>query len=182
MPKNIINMEQVLLVQENAHVCWRKAAFLAKVHVKNYTPTTLAMVLKEFGSMDVAVAVTVVATLGDSVGGNIDDVEEMCRIISSSKMPAVPVHVDAASGGFIVPFTKPDLSWDFRQNQVAGINVCSHKFGACPPSLGWLMVRKRFCFDSFISNKLHWKCDYAFRILGPCYPYSHRVSSLIDGV
>ena len=27
---------------------------------------------------------------------------------------SVPVHVDAASGGFIAPFLQPDLVWDFR--------------------------------------------------------------------
>jgi hypothetical protein len=26
----------------------------------------------------------------------------------------VGIHVDAASGGFVAPFIKPDLIWDFR--------------------------------------------------------------------
>lgn len=30
----------------------------------------------------------------------------------------VGIHVDAASGGFIAPFTSPDLKWDFRLKNV----------------------------------------------------------------
>ena len=26
----------------------------------------------------------------------------------------IPIHVDAASGGFIAPFIEPELEWDFR--------------------------------------------------------------------
>ena len=30
----------------------------------------------------------------------------------------IPVHVDAASGGFVAPFIDPDLEWDFRLPRV----------------------------------------------------------------
>jgi glutamate decarboxylase len=39
----------------------------------------------------------------------------------------VPIHVDAASGGFIAPFLYPDLVWDFRLPNVKSINVSGHK-------------------------------------------------------
>lgn len=41
----------------------------------------------------------------------------------------VPIHVDAASGGFIAPFLYPDLVWDFRLELVRSINVSGHKYG-----------------------------------------------------
>jgi hypothetical protein len=31
----------------------------------------------------------------------------------------VGIHVDAASGGFIAPFTRPDLKWDFQLKNVS---------------------------------------------------------------
>lgn len=45
----------------------------------------------------------------------------------------VPIHVDAASGGFIAPFLYPDLQWDFRLKNVKSINVSGHKWvwGSC---------------------------------------------------
>jgi glutamate decarboxylase len=44
----------------------------------------------------------------------------------------VHIHVDAASGGFVAPFTNPDLLWDFRVPLVCSINASGHKYGcAC---------------------------------------------------
>jgi glutamate decarboxylase len=41
----------------------------------------------------------------------------------------VYIHVDAASGGFVVPFINPNLVWDFRVPRVCSINVSGHKYG-----------------------------------------------------
>jgi glutamate decarboxylase len=39
----------------------------------------------------------------------------------------VPILVDAAIGGFVVPFLEPDLEWDFRLKNVHSIAVSGHK-------------------------------------------------------
>ena len=44
----------------------------------------------------------------------------------------IPIHVDAASGGFIAPFLQPDLEWDFRVPRVKSINASGHKYGLAP--------------------------------------------------
>ena len=41
----------------------------------------------------------------------------------------MPVHVDAASGGFIAQFIDPDLAWDLRLPRVASINASGRKYG-----------------------------------------------------
>ena len=48
----------------------------------------------------------------------------------------MPIHVDAASGGFVAPFLHPDLEWDFRLPQVKSINVSGHKYGLTYPGVG----------------------------------------------
>lgn len=53
----------------------------------------------------------------------------------------VHMHVDAASGGFIAPFTEPDLLWDFRIPRVKSINTSGHKFGLAPLGVGWIIWR-----------------------------------------
>jgi glutamate decarboxylase len=53
----------------------------------------------------------------------------------------VPLHIDAASGGFVFPFTDPDFAWDFRLDSVKSINVSGHKFGLVYPGVGWLVFR-----------------------------------------
>ncbi|MFI7531933.1 glutamate decarboxylase [Streptosporangium sp. NPDC049376] len=53
----------------------------------------------------------------------------------------VPIHVDAASGGFVAPFVQPDLPWDFRLERVASINASGHKYGLAPLGVGWIVWR-----------------------------------------
>lgn len=59
----------------------------------------------------------------------------------------VPIHVDAASGGFLAPFVDPDLEWDFRLPRVKSINSSGHKFGLAPLGVGWVLWRDREDLD-----------------------------------
>jgi glutamate decarboxylase len=53
----------------------------------------------------------------------------------------IPIHVDAASGGFLAPFCDPGLTWDFRLPRVKSINTSGHKFGLAPLGVGWIVWR-----------------------------------------
>ena len=53
----------------------------------------------------------------------------------------IPIHVDGASGGFLAPFTVPELVWDFRLPRVKSINTSGHKFGLAPLGVGWIVWR-----------------------------------------
>lgn len=53
----------------------------------------------------------------------------------------IPLHVDAASGGFVAPFLHPELEWDFRVPRVASINASGHKYGLAPLGVGWVVWR-----------------------------------------
>jgi len=53
----------------------------------------------------------------------------------------IPIHVDAASGGFIAPFIHPSVIWDFRVPRVRSINASGHKFGLAPLGCGWIVWR-----------------------------------------
>ncbi len=54
----------------------------------------------------------------------------------------IPIHVDAASGGFVAPFIHPALAWDFRIPRVKSINASGHKFGLAPLGCGWAIWRE----------------------------------------
>jgi glutamate decarboxylase len=88
----------------------------------------------------------VAAVLGTTFTGQADDVpginELLARIEEESGLH-VPLHVDAASGGFVWPFLYPDSEWDFRLSHVHSINVSGHKFGLVYPGIGWLIFRER---------------------------------------
>lgn len=53
----------------------------------------------------------------------------------------IPIHVDAASGGFVAPFLQPELLWDFRVQRVSSINASGHKYGMAPLGVGWIIWR-----------------------------------------
>lgn len=53
----------------------------------------------------------------------------------------IPIHVDAASGGFIAPFAYPHLKWSFDVKRVVSINTSGHKFGLVYAGLGWILWR-----------------------------------------
>ncbi|PRC53685.1 glutamate decarboxylase, partial [Mycobacterium sp. ITM-2017-0098] len=67
----------------------------------------------------------VVAILGTTFTGELEPVGEICAALdelAADGKPDVPVHVDAASGGFVVPFLHPLVVWDFRLPRVVSIN------------------------------------------------------------
>ena len=69
----------------------------------------------------------------------------------------IPIHVDAATGGFILPFLNPDTKWDFRLKWVLSISTSGHKFGLVYPGLGWVVWKdKKYLPDamSFSVNYL----------------------------
>lgn len=55
----------------------------------------------------------------------------------------IPIHVDAASGGFIAPFLYPEIEWDFRLPLVKSINVSGHKYGLVYAGIGWVVWRNK---------------------------------------
>lgn len=85
----------------------------------------------------------VVAVVGTTYTGDCDDVAGIDSMLAElrGKGLDVPMHVDAASGGFVFPFSDPDFAWDFRLDSVKSINVSGHKFGLVYPGVGWLIFR-----------------------------------------
>jgi glutamate decarboxylase len=88
----------------------------------------------------------VAAVLGTTFTGHADDIagiNDLLLRIKRERELDVPLHVDAASGGFVWPFLYPDSEWDFRLEQVRSINVSGHKFGLVYPGIGWLVFREK---------------------------------------
>ncbi|HWV85776.1 MAG TPA: glutamate decarboxylase [Capillimicrobium sp.] len=85
----------------------------------------------------------VVGVIGTTFTGECDDVVGIDAMLAELRGQGldVPMHVDAASGGFVFPFSDPDFAWDFRLPSVRSINVSGHKFGLVYPGVGWLVFR-----------------------------------------
>jgi glutamate decarboxylase len=104
--------------------------------------------------------------VGTTFTGEADPVEKVDAVLRKLKKEApkvdghvwdIPIHVDAASGGFIVPFTKkPGYKWNFELEQVKSINVSNHKFGLVYPGVGSVVYRD----DTVVADELIYKISY----------------------
>ncbi|MEA1995145.1 MAG: glutamate decarboxylase [Campylobacterota bacterium] len=86
----------------------------------------------------------VVAIMGTTFTGQYEPVEKLNNALDKLNTKTgwdVPIHVDAASGGFVTPFIQPDIKWDFRLKWVKSINVSGHKYGLVFPGVGWIIWR-----------------------------------------
>jgi glutamate decarboxylase len=136
-----------LVMGRNVQVCWEKFCRYWQVE-----PRMVPMVAGRYhltGPEAVARCdentIGVVAVLGSTMDGSYEPVSEISAELdrlTATGGPDVPVHVDAASGGFVAPFLQQDLSWDFRVPRVASINASGHKYGLVYPGVGWAVWRE----------------------------------------
>jgi len=84
----------------------------------------------------------VIGVLGSTQVGRYDPIAEMSAELDRLRDERdidIPLHVDAAVGGFITPFLDPGRVWDFRLPRVQSINASGHKFGLVFPGVGWIV-------------------------------------------
>jgi glutamate decarboxylase len=89
--------------------------------------------------------IMVVPTFGQTFTGLFEDVAGISQALDELQERTgldIPIHVDAASGGFMAAFTAPDLVWDFRLPRVKSINASGHKTGLAPLGVGWAIWRE----------------------------------------
>lgn len=101
----------------------------------------------------------VVAILGTTYTGELEPIAEICAALDALAAGGgvdAPVHVDAASGGFVAPFLHPDLQWDFRLPRVVSINVSGHKYGLTYPGVGFVVWRA----PEYLPEELVFRVNY----------------------
>jgi len=137
-----------IVMGADVHTVWEKFARYFDVELRliplerNTYTVTVDEVAEEIDENTICVG----AVLGTTFTGQMDPIKEINQLlieVKETKGWDIPIHVDAASGGFIVPFLHPDLKWDFRLSQVKSINVSGHKYGLVYPGVGWLVFRDK---------------------------------------
>ena len=135
-----------LVFGADVHVVWEKFCryFDVEPRITPLTPDRFTIGPNEVEPHLDENTIAVAAVLGTTFTGERDDVEginDLLVRVKKERALDIPLHVDAASGGFIWPFIYPKTSWDFRLEQVRSINVSGHKFGYVYPGVGWLVLR-----------------------------------------
>ncbi|MFE0172544.1 glutamate decarboxylase [Streptomyces sp. NPDC059002] len=134
------------LVCGPVQVCWEKFARYFDVELRQVPLEPGATGLRPHQLRDHVDENTigVVAILGVTFTCDYEPVAEIAAELDALQADTgldVPLHVDAASGGFVAPFLQPDLVWDFRVERVVSINSSGHKYGMAPLGVGWIVWR-----------------------------------------
>ena len=135
-----------LVMGSNVQVCWEKFCRYWQVEPRYVpmVPGRLHLRGAEAAARCDHDTIGVVAILGSTMDGSYEPVLEISQELDRLQAVQgcdVPVHVDAASGGFVAPFLQPDLAWDFRVPRVASVNTSGHKYGLVYPGVGWVVWR-----------------------------------------
>ena len=83
----------------------------------------------------------IVATIGHTSTGIIDDIASIIEFIKEYNFPCY-LHLDAAVGGFFVPFFHKYQGLDFVNSEVKSITFDYHKYGFLHYSSGVFLCRK----------------------------------------
>lgn len=103
--------------------------------------------------------ICIVPIAGVTWTGLNDDIEALDRELDEYNRATghdIPIHVDAASGGFILPFVAPEKRWDFRLKWVYSISTSGHKYGLVYPGLGWVVWRDK----SLLPKEMSFSVNY----------------------
>lgn len=133
-----------VVVPESAHFSFQKAADVLGVELRR-VPTdddyrvNLAAVHE---SIDEKTAL-VVGVAGTTEYGRVDPIPELAKI--ADEVDAF-MHVDAAWGGFVLPFT--DHDWHFGHADVDSMTIDPHKMGRAAIPSGGFLVKDESLLDA----------------------------------
>ncbi|MDR3495909.1 MAG: glutamate decarboxylase [Ancalomicrobiaceae bacterium] len=136
------------LVTGPVQVCWHKFGRYFDVELREIPleEGRLGMTPEEVIKRCDENTIGVVPTFGVTFTCQYEPVAEIAAALDKLQADTgldIPIHVDAASGGFIAPFIEPDLVWDFRIPRVKSINASGHKYGLAPLGVGWVIWRDK---------------------------------------
>ncbi|XP_064971960.1 glutamate decarboxylase-like [Musa acuminata AAA Group] len=132
----------------NVQVCWEKFAKYFEVELKEVKLREGFYVMDPVKAVEMVDenTICVAAILGSTLTGEFEDIKLLNHLLTEKNREtgwSTPIHVDAASGGFVAPFLYPDLEWDFRLPLVKSINVSGHKYGLVYAGVGWIVWRNK---------------------------------------
>lgn len=142
-------------------VCWEKFCTYFEVESR-FVPISEEHRCLDGDRLDAFVderTIGVVGIMGVTYTGAYEPIAEIAAALAAIQAERgidVPIHVDAASGGFVAPFLQPELVWDFRLDRVRSISASDHKYGLVYPGVGWAIWREL----DFVPEELIFRVTY----------------------
>ena len=145
--RNRANVEEPnMVVPESGHFSFRKAAELLGIEYRS-SPVDddhRADLAAMAGCIDER-TVLVAGVAGSTEYGRVDPIPAIATLAAEH---GVHCHVDAAWGGFLLPFT--DEAWQFDHAPIDSMTIDPHKFGRAAIPAGGLLVREDAQLDALL--------------------------------
>ncbi|WP_457751853.1 tyrosine decarboxylase MfnA [Thermococcus sp.] len=149
--RNVSNVERPeLILPESAHFSFLKAGEMLGVKLvwaklkEDYTVN-----VRDVENKITDNTIGIIGIAGTTGLGAVDDIPALSDLALEYD---IPLHVDAAFGGFVIPFAKelgyniPDF--DFRLKGVKSITIDPHKMGMVPIPAGGIIFREKRFVDA----------------------------------
>lgn len=137
-----------IIISQHAHFSWNFAASMLGFIVKtvNVDINSFNINQEHLSTLLDRNTLAVVVTAGTTLTGIIEDVQlTLESIIQFNKIHDcnIYIHIDAAIGGFVLPFLFESHLYGLNLDNVNSLNVSSHKYGGVYPSCGWFIFKKQ---------------------------------------
>ena len=150
-----------LVMSAGFQVVWEKFCQLWQIELRTVPLTLDRITLDPKQALDMCDenTICIVPIAGVTWTGLNDDIEALDKELDAYNAQTgyeIPIHVDAASGGFILPFLNPEVKWDFRLKWVLSISTSGHKYGLVYPGLGWVVWKDK----KYLPDEMSFSVNY----------------------
>lgn len=132
-----------VIVPSSAHFSFDKVADILGIEVRKAALDSEFKV--DIGSVESLIddnTAALVGIAGSTEFGQIDQIDELAELAISRD---IFLHVDAAFGGFVIPFLDEKYRFDFSVRGVSSITSDPHKMGLSTIPAGGLLFREKAC-------------------------------------
>nr|WP_269852026.1 tyrosine decarboxylase MfnA [Methanosarcina horonobensis] len=149
---------------ESAHFSFDKVADMMGIEVRRASlDSEFRVNLASVEKLINANSIGLVGIAGNTEFGQIDPIDKLSEIALENELF---LHVDAAFGGFVIPFLEKPQPFDFKVPGVTSIAIDPHKMGLSTIPSGALLFRSPSFLDSLKVNTPYLTTKSQFTLTG----------------
>lgn len=85
----------------------------------------------------------VILNLSTTMFGSVDEIDPVVELLEQKEF-LFKLHIDAAFGGFIYPFTHPNSKHNFNDKRISSVSIDAHKMLQTPYGTGIFLIKKGY--------------------------------------
>ncbi len=142
--RNLCNKKHPnVVVPASAHFSFDKIADLLGIEIRKAgLDSEFKVDMESAGALIDDNTIALVGIAGSTEFGQIDPIDKLARLALSNNLF---LHVDAAFGGFVIPFLDRKYDFDFSVKGVTSITADPHKMGMSTIPAGGLLFKEEAC-------------------------------------